>query len=72
MSDVDRRKAAALNAGGKELWQRFLADAVIERLPLHLSMRDALVSDLRARADMTDDALSKAGIEEAVRRLIAL
>lgn len=71
-NDLTRRRQAALEGGGKELWQRFLADAVMDRLPLHLPLRDTLVNDLRARADMADDPLSRAGMEEAMRRLIAL
>lgn len=71
-SDLARRMQATLDTGGKELWSRFLADAVLDRLPLHLSFRDELVAEMRARAEMANDPLTKAGIAEALRRIIAL
>jgi hypothetical protein len=67
-----QHRAAVQKVDGTQLWQMVLVGAVMDRLPSHLSLRDELISDLRARAEMTDDPIVKAGLKEALRQLIAL
>lgn len=71
-NELVSRKEAVLKAGGKELWHRFFTAAVMDRLPQYPSLHDELIRDLRSRVEMTDDLISKAALEEALRQLKAL